>query len=294
MPDNATLRRFFLDRVDTGQGSTGPGRKRPLGIGRLIADCFAIFARKLPLVLLIGFMPSLAGVLVSGALVGIRHTIGLEEAPVPDASSGLYFLTGATDLLVFATTTALLVQVAVDTRLGRPLRFRRALLAALAGLGPISVLSLAQAVLLVLAALPMLLFVVFSGSEIVTALLVIVFAAACLWVYSVWCVMPAAIVIDRAGFRGLGRSAALTKGYRWAVLATILPVWVCSVIVVLAAAALSTAVESVAGLPAAVLVYAVANAVGTCLVAILISLVFLRLREIKEGFGIDQIADVFD
>lgn len=300
MPDNASIRRFYLSRIVSNRQETGPYRKVSLGIGRLIADSFAILVRKFPTVLAVSFWPSLLGALLSGALVGVRNTIGFEDDAAVDAASGPIILTGLIDLLVYSTTAALLVQLTHDAKTGRPFHTIPALLKALKSIAPISLLILAQMLLLILAGLPALFIVgyVFSNdhpwSEIIFFVVIAIYLVVGVWAYSRWSVMPAAAVMEDAWFRGLGRSAALTKGYRWPIVATIAPVWICSVLTVLAASALTGLVESIAGLSAAIVLFAAANALGTSLVGVLVTLVYLRLREIKEGIGVDRVAEVFD
>lgn len=292
-PTNESIRQFYLDRLDRNPATFGGQSGMSLGIGRLIAGSFSILFHTFPVVVAVGFVPSLLGAFLSGILVGLRHTVGLEDAD-PGAGAMAYFLSAAIDLLVFSITTAFLVQLACDAKLGRPIRFTRYLLPALTSIVPISVLSLAIAVLLTLAAFPVIIFAVFSSFEIFSVVLFLALAVVGIWVYAVWSVMPPAIVVEGAGFRGLGRSAALTRGYRWPIIASIAPVWICSVAIVLTAAALTGPVEAVAGLAAATVLYALANAIGTGLVSILVSILYARLREIREGVSIDQIADVFD
>ena len=51
---------------------------------------------------------------------------------------------------------------------------------------------------------------------------------------------------------------------------------------------------SIGVLAVSILLYAAFTAVGTGLLSILTALIYARLREIKEGVSVDQIAEVFD
>ncbi|ASP34945.1 hypothetical protein [Labrenzia sp. VG12] len=293
MPDNSSIRQYYLNRLDDTQDGQKPGPKVPLGIGRLIADCFAMLFRKLPIVLVLSFWPSLLGVLLSGSLVGIRYTIGFEDV-ASGTASGPILLSALVDILVYAVVTALLVRPVHDVKFNRPVRISRDLVPALKSVFPISLLILAQTLMVMLGGL-LALFI--PGSVlfgIIGFVFIGLFLIAVIWAYAAWSVMPAAVVVEGAGFQGLSRSVALTKGYRWPIVAVIAPVWICSALVVLATAALTGLVESIAGLSAAVVLFAVADAIGTSLVGIIVSILYIRLREIKEGIGVDRVAEVFD
>ncbi|WP_422378669.1 hypothetical protein [Roseibium sp.] len=294
MPDNASIRQYYLNRLDDNQDGQKPGPKVPLGIGRLIADCFAVLFRKLPIVLAISFWPSLLGVLLSGSLVGIRYTIGFEEDVASGTASGPILLSGLVDILVYAMVTALLVRLVHDAKFKKPIRIHRDLVPALKSVVPISLLILAQTLMVLLGGL-LALFI--PGSVLFGPIgfgFIGLFLIAVIWAYAAWSVMPAAVVVEGAGIQGLSRSVALTKGYRWPIVAVIAPVWICSALVVLATAALTGLVENFAGLAAAVVLFAVADAIGTSLVGIVVSILYIRLREIKEGIGVDRVAEVFD
>lgn len=293
MPDNSSIRQYYLNRLDDTQDSQKPGPKVPLGISRLIADCFAMLFRKLPIVLVLSFWPSLLGVLMSGSLVGIRYTIGFEDV-ASGTASGPILLSALVDILVYAVVTALLVRPVHDVKFNRPVRISRDLVPALKSVFPISLLILAQTLMVMLGVL----LALFIPGSVLFGLIGFVFIGlfliAVIWAYAAWSVMPAAVVVEGAGFQGLSRSVALTKGYRWPIVAVIAPVWICSALVVLATAALTGLVESIAGLSAAVVLFAVADAIGTSLVGIIVSILYIRLREIKEGIGVDRDAEVFD
>jgi hypothetical protein len=120
-----------------------------------------------------------------------------------------------------------------------------------------------------------------------------------LWVLAVFSVTPVAVVIERAGFGGLGRSADLTKGYRW-------PIVGANILIMIIAAAINFIAMFVIGLIIVplggnvtgtligVLGLGIITSVANGLAAILISLIYARLREIKEGASVRDIAAVFD
>jgi len=91
-----------------------------------------------------------------------------------------------------------------------------------------------------------------------------------LWIYGVYSVLVPAIVIERAGFGAMRRSQALTKEYRWPVIGAVLLVLICASLLNMAAV------------------------FGVALISISVALIYARLREIKEGVGVDNLVAVFE
>lgn len=244
----------------------------PLGVGTLVADSFTTLGRHLFPILLIGFVPSLLGVVLSGSLVGFDTVLSLEETET--ASGGASALTGLVDLVVYSVTTAFLVQLAYDAKLKRPIRLGKYIAPALASIFPIAILGIVVGLLVGVAALAL----IIPG----------------LWVYAVFSVMEPAVVIERLGFKGLGRSAKLTKGYRWPILGALAITWACAMAIIVLALFVTDLAMSSGILAVSIVLYAALTAIGTGLVSILTALIYARLREIKEGVSVDQIVSVFD
>ncbi|MBI1180107.1 MAG: hypothetical protein GC201_06075 [Alphaproteobacteria bacterium] len=108
-----------------------------------------------------------------------------------------------------------------------------------------------------------------------------------------WAVAVPAAVVERPGvFAALGRSADLTRGHRWQILGLAL-VYAVIVIAFTIAVGLATLIVSfVPLLP--VLVTAVANALVAAFGAVTFTVLYSELRRIKDGVGVDAIAQVFD
>jgi len=247
----------------------------PLGIGILIGDSFSILFRNFAPVVLIGFIPTLIGILISGSLIGFEAVIGFEDTAGTSADNpGLQLATSLVDMVVYSVTTAFLVQLAYDAKLKRPMRFGRYVGPALQAIVPITILGFAVGIMVGIGALALLI----PG----------------LWVYAVFSVMEPAVVIEGTGFGGLGRSAELTREYRWPILGALIPVFICMALIFALAFFLVGLVGLSNGLALPVLIFAAVAAVGSSLVSIFVSLLYARLREIKEGVGVDQIAAVFD
>jgi integral membrane sensor domain MASE1 len=108
-----------------------------------------------------------------------------------------------------------------------------------------------------------------------------------------WIVAVPAAVVERPGvFAALGRSSELTKGHRWQILGLLL---VYLLIVFGFSLLLGFAVLIVSFIPLLpVLVSAVGNAVLAAFGAVVFTVLYSELRRIKDGVGVDVIAQVFD
>lgn len=249
--------------------------KASLGVGEIISDSFSILFGKFFQVIIVAFVPSLIGYLISGLLNGFGVAIGLAEPQFTNPGAGIAFaLSLLVNMAIYSITTALLVQLAYDAKLGRPVQIGRYFGPALSTILPLTILSI-----------------------IATILIGIGFAVLIvpgLWVYAVFSVVAPAIVIERAGFGGLGRSASLTKGYRWPIVGTLLLGLICMMIINLVTGFVIGIVVAIGGTILGVILFAALGAIGAGLLSILVALIYARLREIKEGVSIDQIASVFD
>ncbi len=261
--------------------ATAQSVSAPLGVGQIISDSFSILFGKFFKVMILGFTGAFLGYLINGAFLGFNVALGLEDPSFVDPTLAIVSTVVSTliGLIVYGLITALLVQLAYDTKLGR----NRSLLAyfgpALKAMVPIALLSIVAGILTSLGAIALLI--------------------GALWVYAVFCVMAPSVVIENAGFGGLGRSAALTKGYRWPIVGTLIILFICTILIMLAVGfiigMLVAAVgDGVAGIIVLGIVWALFNGIVYGLGGISLALIYARLREIKEGVGVDEIASVFD
>ena len=109
-----------------------------------------------------------------------------------------------------------------------------------------------------------------------------------------------AAVIERIGFGAWSRSIALTKEYRWPivglfiifVILTLVIGGVLATVGIVAAAGLG--LGGVMGAIALGVVMSLLTGMVNAIGGITVALTYARLREIKEGVDIDQIAAVFD
>lgn len=262
----------------------------------MVSDTFVIVFERWFFVILLGFLPTFAGQLISGALSGTIFSNGIQTV----IYSGLTvrFATVVAALISVASmsiTFALLVQFAYDANLHRPVALKRYIVTAFTTLLPNALLNIVTYLALGLVA------VVVTASAATVALspiiLVPALLIAMLWIYSVFCVTIPAVVISREGYRSILRSIRLTKNYRWpivgAIALTIVFIFILSVVLGFFVAFFGLAGGTV-GMLLSLFVMAGVYALASGLLSVLITLIYARLREIKEGLSMEQIADVFD
>ncbi|KMW60110.1 hypothetical protein AIOL_000262 [Candidatus Rhodobacter oscarellae] len=254
-----------------------PPAQEPLGVGAIISESFSILFKHIPAVMVMGIAPVLLTRLYAAMFLGwdgaLLYAIN-EDYFDPVMTFALLVSIFVVEIMAYSLNGALVAQLSYDSKLGRPLRLQRYWMAALFTLPVVLVLSLVS-VLLTIGGLLLL---------VVPGLLVM----------AMFSVLAPAVVIERVGLRGLHRSHALTKGYLWPIVGTLILVGVVVNIVDNAAVFLADMAHDAQGTAAGVLVYCAVSAISYGLGGILAALIYARLREIKEGVSIDEIAAVFD
>jgi len=252
----------------------------PLGVGNIVSESFSILFRNFFKVMILAFVPTLIGLIISGVLIGWGMTIGYSSPQALTGFSGVRFtISTVAQIAVYGITIALLVQLAYDAKLNRPLSIGRYFSPAIRAAFPILVLMTVASLLVGLAMIAL----VIPG----------------LWVYAVFSVLVPAVVIDRAGFGALSRSANLTKEYRWPVLGAIILVGICTVLLNFVAMFLAGIVApilggGIIGIFVSAILLAALNGVAYGLSGISVALIYARLRAIKEGVSVDDLASVFE
>lgn len=248
----------------------------PLGVGRIVGDTFSILFRKLPAILLLGFVPALIELFLGSALTGQTASQINATGEMRFDSLTAFLVVFLVSLVITSVVTAAIIQLSYDAKLNRPAQLGRYISAAIRNLPAIVVLSIVSTILCTLAGALLLL----PG----------------LWLYAVFSVFVPAIVIERAGFRALGRSAELTKNYRWPIVGALVLVFLCMILLmivvgtvtVLVASALPSGVDFIA-----MIFDAVGSAVGYGMISVAAAMIFARLKEIKEGVSVDDLVEVF-
>ncbi len=246
----------------------------PFGVGTVISDTFSIFFRKIHIVLLLGFIPALVDVVLSLWL----FDSSFETTPAADIDWAAFWPAFAGLVLVsmvaVAFTSAMVIQFAYDTKLNRPAQIGRYFASAFNNLPAIAILSIITGILTIIGWVML----VVPG----------------IWLYAVFSVVVPAIVIDRAGFGAIGRSAELTKNYRWPIVGALILIVLC---IFLFAAAIGfvfgLALLSFDSQGAEIISESIGSAIGYGWTGVAIAMIFARLKEIKEGVSVSDLADVF-
>lgn len=263
--------------------------RTPLGVGSIVGQSVSVFFRRIILFVLLAFVPILAMVLLLVSMVGLDIEAAVVDRmtiPPGEQSAGILWLVGAFVVIgnaVFVLVLAVMVQAAYDTKLHRSIRTTAYLGGALRQIVPLLLCSLLVITLAYAAAILLLV----PG----------------LWVLAVFSVVIPVVVIEGRGLASLGRSAALTKGYRWPILGAFILLFICasllSLVLALVAGVLGVAALSLGGGDGwwgtlfGTLWQSLSTAATFGIPCIGVSLIYARLREIKEGTTVEDLAEVF-
>lgn len=262
----------------TSTPTTAP--KTSLGVGGIVSNSFSILFRNIVAVMIVAFIPSLIALLFSVMTNGVGLTLGVADAGTIGMGSPTLIIAGiVVQFAIQGLTIALLVQLAYDAKLGEKITPVAYIGPAIKAIIPIMVLS---TVIAILAGIGFVLLII-PG----------------LYIYAVFCVTTPAVMIERAGFGAMGRSAALTKEYRWPIIGVLIILGICTVgLSVVVSFVVATIVPMIglnaAGFGVGIVLYALVNGLTYGLSGIGAALIYARLREIKEGISVDKLAAVFD
>ena len=185
-------------------------QKVPLGIGTILGDTFLILLKRIVPLFIIGLIPSVIIFAMFTGTLGMRGLLGLDQVQPSVLMGAAYWITVIANYVVYFATAAFLVQLIYDAKLNRPARLASYVASTVSSIIPVALLGIVVTLLFFVGAM----FLVLPG----------------FWIYAVFSVTVPAIVIERAGFGGMKRSAQLTKGYRWPIVVVIFIVTVCSII----------------------------------------------------------------
>ena len=258
--------------------SVAPPSRQALGAGSIVSESFSILFGNIVAVVVISAVPVFLGIMLSAALVGLPVALGVQDPNFFEPGAGVGFAASTlVNVLVYGVVIAGLVQLAYDAKLGRPHKIAQYFSAAIATILPNVVQMLIVGILVGIG----LVLLVIPG----------------IWVMAVFAVVVPALVIERVGFGAMGRSRFLTKDYRWPIFGTYILVWICAMLLNFAAiflVGLFIAGAGTFGLVIAALFQAILFSFSYGLSSIATSLIYARLREIKEGVSVDDLVAVFE
>lgn len=252
--------------------------KPPLGVGTIISDSFGVYFRNFLPFYLVVLAPSLL-------LLPLTAVMTAGEAVSPGSPPGAVFW-----IYMAATMAVLILQMIVLVRMTEAARAGRS----------VSPFAALKGSLGVLAPTALLYFL----SALAATICIIFFLLPGLWLGAVLSVTAPAVILGGAGFGGMGRSARLTKGYRWPIIGLYILFWVfLAVIFAVLQAGQMAALDvwayaefTVASANAGIGFLVVTTLLGAAFYPvfyILPAMLFLRLRDIKEGGGDEALTDVF-
>lgn len=276
-------------------------QRAPLGVGTLIGDSFSLLFGNPFKVSILGTLPLVFGLVPLVFLVNVQSDLFLDPVfEMAWSSFALQVLVSfATVVAMFAIAAALISRLVCDVKMGTPIRWSGYLKLLVSAAPMIAILGTAVGVLWL--AVSSAIFSLGFLSSFLSVLIVPAAAALYFWVVSSFAVMPAVVVTEKSGFSSLKRCLVLTRGYRWPVLGTLFLGGLCGAIINI----LLNLVAFVLTLPVAFVSVTASTFLSGALsvltygiyvgfIVIVITLVYIRLREIKEGTGIEGLEAIFD
>lgn len=251
-----------------------------LGIFKIVEETFRTYFKNIWLFFLVAFVPMLLSAFGSNMQMRAILQNTTFDATDPTAIFGPgFYIAQLLVLILTVLLSAVLTTMAADTIRGQktPLQIH------------ISKAIRALPALIILGIVAYLVFAVGFVLLIVPGLVVL----------GMWSVTYPVILLEDAGFRALGRSATLTKEYRWPIIGGFLLMGIAMFILTLVQMALLgvsqfSADPSVAltTSPFQTIVSSVLTSISFGILCVFIVHVYIRLKEIKEGPD-TSLADVF-
>lgn len=278
--------------TDAPTPAPAPAARPNLDIGGILGSTFKIYGKNFPFFFGVVFVPYLAIQLFFSFGLGLA---AMEADPVVLAEGGMmqyWILTVASVvvfLLGFLVIQAVVVRSAVSSKLDQGVQFSAAFSAGLKNLLPLIVLGIIAGIAIMIGWI----FLIVPG----------------LYIMAMFYVMVPAIVFENKGFAGLGRSIELTSGYRWSIVGVNIVLFFialgASLVIGLLAGAFALAASlsggnffelatSPAYLLAMTLLDAIVNGAIYPISMIAAAMVFVRLREIKEGGDEQALLKIFE
>lgn len=277
-----------------------------LGIGSLIGEAYSLTFRNILPLLAIFILP----VVVMGVLGYFMFgNIALQAMTDPTAVEAMiqenmtqllvmYVIFVIVMMVMFSFVYAAGISAFFDAKMGRGINLGRAF-----GLGFSRCIQLIVASI-VLGLLVGIVFGIIGGVlmaaaaaiapelAIVASIVIIVMS---IYLYGLIAPFGAVVVVENRWVSAIGRTFGLTKGYRWPIIGLII-VFMLSLIVVYLLIALIGYVATLLGM-VGVVIAMIVGLIGMVVIygsgIAMISLLYARLREIKEGASLEAVADVF-
>ena len=285
--------------------TASPGGGQPLGIGTIVGESFSLtfknFFGMLALIILPLIIMAASGYLLMGnTLVMMMIDPLAAQGAMADPSFMIKYLVWVVIMiLAFSFYYAGAIKLIFDAKTGGRGSIGGAISAGLSGMVRLFVMYLVLMIMffVVYLIVALILGVVVGGLgipalAIVAGIGVLIFF---LWLYGMFAPFPAIVCVENEWFGAIGRSVGLTKGYRWPIVGCVV-VFILALIIVYLAIGLVAYVAMLLG-TVGLIIAAIVGIAGAVVIygsgVALISLIYARLREIKEGTSMESLADVF-
>jgi hypothetical protein len=261
---------------------SSPSFKPALGVFSILTGSFALFFRNLIPMALIALIPSILGILINLFLISPSDQQAMMTTQDPDQLFALYadlawrfgfsFIIG---MILFGFGAAALTIAAYDAKMERGINIGRSLGAALKHMLIVAICC------------------VLGGLGIYLGLILLIIPG--LLLMAMWFVIVPAIVVDGSGFGAFGRSASLTKEYRWPLIGLLCLFFIAFWLIGMAMALVQLPLIMMGdgGFYVLLAFQGLATAFFYAIGGSMTALVYARLREIKEGTSFDELSEVF-
>jgi len=293
--------------------ATNPAGNQSLGIGSIIGESFSLCFKNFLKLLLIMIVPIIVvgavnyllfAPMIEAALVGLAGMANAGEQmamPVMDVTLIIKFVASLLlMILAYCFLYGAIITAIFDAKAGRGVNIGKAM-----GTGVSRAIQLFVSLLVLEILLGIVIFIISLvlglimqavASPVVGILVIIVMIAIYLYIFGLLLPFPATVVVENLWVSAIGRTMALTKGYRWWIVLLMFLFGLAATVLYAIVIALSYVLIQIGpiglyitfglGIISAVIL-------GGASIA-LITLTYARLREIKEGTSVETLAQVFD
>jgi hypothetical protein len=270
-------------------------------VGRVLSQSTSVFQRSFLTLFLIGAIAYLPMQLLLVWFTTLTQSAATSGGAIPPAQIGIVAVSLLLVTIVFSMLSqAIILHVAFQNIRNRPASLIEALKVGLRRFVPLLLLGICIGILMALVVLGLgiatgltMLATGNTVSTVVAGILAVILGLVAMGVlYTMWFVSVAACVVDRRWpFSALGRSAQLTKGYRWRIFGLILLMFIASI---LASVVIELVLTPFGNIIVSFLASLAWSALWGAFYAIVVAVSYHDLRVAKEGMDIEQIAAVFD
>ncbi len=287
--------------------SNASGLRQSFGVLRVFGDSSTYFFRGF--VLFVG-TAVLGQILIVLSTVGMGFTglgaltsLGIDRGPV--TSPVLVAVYAALLMTIYSMVGAIIALGAVDMKQGNRPNFLRYVTTAIRSAPYILGCAVLMAILffVAIALASMAIGLVVQAIPLTAFILIPAVFVLVIYLFAMLSVANPSIVIEGTGFSAIARSLALTRNYRWAIVGVFMitaAILVLASIIFGALVALSFASGVSAGENFGLIFFGtqvfnvVFGGVLTGFMGVLVAHVFMRLKEIKEGYGFENVGSIFD